>query len=529
MGWNPLRAAVAAVFAAAVVAAPLATASAKTLRIATQGEPGSLDPNKVTGTWENDIVGDLFEGLVTEAADVSRIPGVAESWEISEDGTVYTFHLRSDAKWSDGHPVTAEDFVFGITRILKPATAAKYAYILYPIENAEAFNQGEASADDLGLEAVDDHTLRVTLERPTPYFLDQLAHYTAYPLPKHVVTQYGDDWTQPEHMVSNGAYQLEEWVPQTEVRASKNPHFHDAGNVAIDKVIYYPTEDKNTGVNRFRAGEVDILREFPSAKYEWLKENFPEAVHVAPYLGIYYYALNTQDGAALSDPKVRKALSLAVRREVVAEKILGTGQKPAYSFVPPGVNNYEAAHLSFMDMPMDERMRRAKELMREAGYGPDNPLKLELRYNTQEDHKKVAVAVAAMWKALGVQVEMFNTEVAVHYKNLQEGNFQVGRAGWIGDFNDAHNFLNLYGTGVGQNYARYSNEAFDTRLDKAANTQDMDKRARILRKAEAIALGDHANIPIYYYVSRNLVNPKITGWQDNIEDIHRTRWVDIER
>ncbi|MFK4016825.1 peptide ABC transporter substrate-binding protein [Cobetia marina] len=498
---------------------------ADTLKLAIMGEPASLDPQQISGTWENDVVGDLFEGLVTEAADGERIPGAAESWQISDDGKTYTFTLRQDGKWSDGEPVTAEDFVYALKRIMTPENASDYAYILYPIKNAKAINSGEAEPDTLGVRAVDAHTLEITLERPTPYFLDQLSHYTAYPLPKHVVEKYGKDWTDPGKMVSNGAFELSEWQPQTRIVALKNPEFHDAKEVALDEVIYYPIEERNSALKRFRAGEIDIAREFPTQQYGWLKDNLPDATHVAPYLGIYYYVLNSRDGHATADPRVREALNLSIRRKVITDKILGTGEVPAYSFVPTGVNHYDIQEMPFKDMSMDERMQKARSLMEDAGYGPDNPLELTLRYNTSEDHKKVAIAAAAMWKPLGVKVNLLNAEVAVHYEDMRQGKFDVGRAGWIGDYNDAQNFLNLLETGVPNNYGAYSNKALDDDMQKAADTLDMDDREALMQDAERKALDDYAVLPIYYYVSRNLVNPKLSGWQGNIEDIHRSRWV----
>ncbi|MEQ6890308.1 peptide ABC transporter substrate-binding protein [Halomonas sp. CS7] len=522
---TPRLAAGSLLLAASCLALP---ASADTLRLAIMGEPASLDPHKISGTWENDVVGDLFEGLVTEAADGARIPGVAESWEIDEEGTTYTFTLREDAAWSDGTPVTAGDFVFAFRRILDPATAASYAYLLYPVKNAEAVYGGEAEPSALGIEALDPRTLRITLERSTPYFLDQLAHYTAYPVPQHAVEEYGDDWSSPEHMVSNGAFALQEWQSQTRIEATRNPHFHDAENVALDEVVYFPIEERNTALNRFRAGEIDIAREFPTQQYAWLQENLPEAVQVAPYLGIYYYAFNTRDGRATADPRVREALSLAARREVITDQILGTGEQPAYGFVPPNVAHYEGAELDFAEMSQEARLTRARELMAEAGYGPDDPLELLLRYNTSEDHRKVAIALAAMWKPLGVEVELYNAEVAVHYADIRQGDFDVARAGWIGDYNDAQNFLSLLEGGVANNYGAYANPAFDALMDRAAETQDRDARAELMAEAEALALADNATLPLYYYVSRNLVSPALSGWQTNIEDIHRSRWIDIE-
>ncbi|MBD3898206.1 peptide ABC transporter substrate-binding protein [Halomonas sp. ML-15] len=501
---------------------------ADTLRISIMGEPASLDPHKISGTWENDVAGDLFEGLITEAADGERIPGVAESWEISDDGTVYTFHLRENARWSDGEPVSAEDFVFAFRRILNPATAADYAYLLYPVKNAEAVYTSEADPETLGIEALDDHTLQITLERSTPYFLDQLSHYTAYPVPRHVVEEHGDAWSRPGNMVSNGPFALERWQSQTRIEAVRNAHYHSHDDVALDRVIYFPIEERNTALNRFRAGEIDVARDFPTQQYGWLQDNLPDATQTAPFLGIYYFVVNSRDGHPTADPRVREALSLATRREVITEQILGTGEEPAYSFVPPGVSHYEPQQPEWVELSQDERMARASELMQDAGYGPDNPLELMLRYNTSEDHRRVSIALGAMWEPLGVEVDLYNSEVAVHYTDLRQGDFDVGRAGWIGDYNDAQNFLSLLESGVANNYGAYSNPEFDALMAQAADTQDLDERGEIMAQAERLALDDAAVLPIYYYVSRNLVNPALQGWENNIEDIHRSRWVSFE-
>jgi oligopeptide transport system substrate-binding protein len=500
------------------------------LRIANSGEPDSLDPHHASGTWENRIIGDMFMGLTTEAADGSVIPGAAESWQVSDDGTVYTFTLR-DHGWSDGTPVTADDFVFAMRRILDPAEAAEYASLLYTIKKARPLNEGAIlSMDQLGVQAQGPKTLEITLESPTPYFIEQLTHYTAFPLPKHKVEELGDDWVKPENIVGNGAYAVVEWLPNTHVRSEKNQAFYDADKVAIDTVYFYPSEERNAATKRFRAGEIDLQYDFASEQIDWLEENLPEATHIAPYLGIYYYVINTRE-PPFDVPAVRQALAMAIDREAITDKILRTGELPAYSFVPPGTGNYgEPAYVSWRGMPAEERLAKAKELLAAAGFGPDNPLELQLRYNTSETHKKVAIAVAAMWKQLGVETELFNSEVKVHYNDLQEGNFQVARAGWIADYNDAQNFLYLMASSTGvMNYAGYANGEFDRLMAEASATADLGARADLLRQAEAVAMADMPNIPINYYVSKNLVAPQVKGWVDNTKDIHRTRWLSVER
>jgi oligopeptide transport system substrate-binding protein len=500
------------------------------LRIANSGEPDTLDPHHASGVWENRIIGDMFMGLTTEAADGSVIPGAAERWQVSDDGTVYTFTLR-DHTWSDGAPVTAEDFVFALRRILDPAEAAEYASLLYTIKNAKALNEGAIEGmDQLGVRARDPNTLEVTLESPTPYFIEQLTHYTAFPLPRHKVEELGDDWVKPGHIVGNGPYTVVEWLPNTHVKAEKNPAFYDAASVSIDTVHFFPSEERNAATKQFRAGEIDIQYDFASEQIDWLKENMPDETRIFPWLGIYYYAINTRK-APFDDPTLRQALAMAIDREAITDKVLRTGELPAYSFVPPGTGNYgEPAYVSWKDTAYAERLARAKELIAEAGFGPDNPLRLQLRYNTSENHKKIAVAVAAMWKQLGIQTELFNSEVKVHYNDVQEGNFEVARAGWIADYNDAHNFLYLMDSSTGVlNYAGYSSGEFDRLMAEASWTADLEARADLLRQAEAVALAEMPNIPIYYYVSKNLVAPHVEGWVDNTKDIHRTRWLSVAR
>jgi oligopeptide transport system substrate-binding protein len=500
------------------------------LRIANSGEPDTLDPHHVSGVWENRIIGDMFMGLTTEAADGSVIPGAAERWQVSDDGTVYTFTLR-DHTWSDGTPVTADDFVFALRRILDPAEAAEYASLLYTIKNAKPLNEGALEGmEQLGVRAHDAKTLEVTLESPTAYFIEQLTHYTAFPLPRHKVEEVGEDWVKPGNIVGNGPYTVVEWLPNTHVKAEKNPAFYDAANVSIDVVQFFPSEERNAATKQFRAGEIDIQYDFASEQIDWLKENLPDQTRIFPWLGIYYYAINTRN-PPFDDPKVRQALAMAIDREAITDKVLRTGELPAYSFVPPGTGSYgDPAYVSWKDMPYAERVAEARNLIAEAGFSADNPLRLQLRYNTSENHKKIAVAVAGMWKQLGIQTELFNSEVKVHYNDVQQGNFEIARAGWIADYNDAHNILYLMDSSTGVlNYAGYSSGEFDRLMAQASLTADLEERADLLRQAEAMALADMPNIPIYYYVSKNLVAPHVQGWVDNTKDIHRTRWLSLSR
>lgn len=500
-----------------------------TLRVATMGEPASLDPHKVSGTWENYIVGEMFVGLTTENAKAEPIPGVAQSWTISDDGKTYTFKLRK-SNWSDGTPFTANDFVYSMQRILLPETAAEYASLLYIIKGAEAVNTGKATVDSLAVKAIDDLTLEIQLTGPAPYFLELLTHYTAFPVPKHIIEKYGKQWTKPEHIVVNGPFKLVEWLPNTHVKLTKNNAYWDSSSVALDNITFYTQEDRAAVLKRFRAGEIDVAMDFASDQIDWLRKNLPRETRIAPYMGVYYYPVNTKK-KPFTDVRVRQALSMAINRKAIVEKVLKTGELPAFSFVPPGIANYDkGAEVEWKNVPYPERIKRARALLKEAGFGPDNPLTFTLRYNTSENHKRIAVAVASMWKAIGVKAELFNAEVKVHYAELKQGNFEVARAGWIADYNDAQNFLYLLESRTGSNnYGQYSNPAFDKLMLQAEVTADLKKRSELMRQAEALIMRDMPVIPIYHYVSKNLVSQKVQGFVDNPKDVHRWRYISLKQ
>lgn len=499
--------------------------SSKVLRIGNDGEPQSLDPAFVSTVQSGRISDDISLGLLTPGPDGQPVPGAAESWTVSKDGRTYTFKIR-DHNWSDGTPVTAQDFIAGWERLLDPKTGAEYASLLYIIEGAEAINSGEQGAE-LAAEAVDDHTLEVSLTAPAPYFLAQLTHQTAFAVPRHVVEKYGENWVKLENIVVNGPYRPVEWLPNVHVKLVKNAAFYDAAEVPIDQVIYYSHDDRTAMQKRFRAGELDIARDIPSEQISWLRDNASEALRIAPHAGIYYYAVNT-DEEKFKDPNIRKALSLAINREAITRGVLKTGEIPAYSFVPPGTANYEPAYISWKDRPYADRIEEAKRLMVDAGYSAENPLRFTLLYNTSENHKRVAVAIQNMWKQIGVEAELLNVEGNVLYANLKVRDFEVARAGWIADYDDAQAFLFLGEKRTGPlNYAAFDDPRYNELMLASEKEGDLEKRSELLHRAEAIMMEEQPYIPIYYYVSKQLVSPKVKGWVDNTSDKHPTRWLDI--
>jgi len=487
-------------------------------------EPQTLDPHRGEGVPSSNLHRDLFEGLTIEAPDGRVIPGVAESWEVSEDGTVYTFKLRRNAKWSNGDPVTAHDFEYGIRRSVDPATLSNYSSILEPIVNASEIIRGEVPPEELGVEAVDDYTFVIRLTGPTPYLPGLLNHSTTYPVNRANIEEFGSRFIRGGNLVSNGAYKLVEWIPQSYIQLVRNEHYWDADNTTIDTVYYYPTENQDSELKRFRAGELDITEDIPQKQITWVRENFPDSVRIDPYLGSYYFGFNVTKPPFKDQPKLRKALSMAIDRKIIAEQVAGAGELPSYGWVPP-VTGYEQREAEWADWTQEEREAEARRLYAEAGFSAKKPFKVDLMYNTNENHKRISVGIAAMWKqVLGVDTTLTNQEwkVFLDTRNRQEIT-QVFRGGWIGDYNDAFTFTQLMYSTNEMNHPGYANEEYDQLVRRAAAEGDLDQRARILADAESLLLEDMPIIPVYFYVSTHLVRPWVGGREPNIMDHHYTK------
>jgi oligopeptide transport system substrate-binding protein len=488
------------------------------LRRGNAAEPESLDPALVDTVNANRILDDLFEGLVILDAEDRPQPGVAESWTISPDGLTYVFKLRPGLVWSDGSPLTAEDFVYSFRRVVDPATASAYAYMLFPFQNAEEIVQGKIKdLSKLGVAAPDARTVRIQLTRPTPYLLAEMAHAKFQPVKRANVEKFGAGFTQPGNLVSNGAFMLEEWTPQARIVLAKNPKYWDASNVHLDKVIFYPITSPNEELNRYRAGELDATYIVPDAQIDTLRKTLGEELHANTQFMLYYLGFNLTKPPFANSPKLRQALSMVVDREMLVDKLLKDGSPVAYSVVPVGDPNYVPRKISWSSLPMAERIAKAKALYAEAGYGPDHPLTVEYRIHTGEDARKMAIAIASMWQTtLGVKASLISEEFKMLVAHRHEKQVtQVFYDAWVGDYPDATTFLDLFTSGSGENDSGYANPKFDALISEAGKTADVVRRTALLQEAESLLLEDNAIIPTYNRVELFLVKPYVQGYRPN--------------
>ena len=478
-------------------------------------EPESLDPHKSRTVQAADVLRDIGEGLVSYTATGELTPGVAESWQISDDGLTYTFSLRDDAKWSNGDAVIAKHFVAGFERLVDPATGAFYAEFLADIDTVAA---------------PDDRSLVITLKQNTPYLIRLLAHPATFPIHDGALAEHGDDFAKPGKLLSNGAYLLDQWIPGSEILLQRNAQYWNNDATAIDTVRYHIIIEATTDVARFRAGEIDITSTVPTGLFERVKKELGDQLRVAPYLGVYYYGFNLTKPPFKDNDRLRQALSMAIDREQLVATVTRRGEPVAYGWVPPTIIDYEPVSFGYASLTQEERNQIARRLYEEAGYGEENPLEIELRYNTSSFDRGVAVAVQAMWKeVLGFEVTLVNEEFQVLVNNMREREItQVFRGSWIGDYNDAHTFLSIMQSDSPANMPGYANADFDDFMAKAAAQVDVRSRSLYLAEAERILLEDHPVIPIYFYISKRLISPRVKGWGDNILDYHYSQHLSLE-
>ncbi|MBT8087530.1 MAG: peptide ABC transporter substrate-binding protein [Gammaproteobacteria bacterium] len=500
-----------------------------TLHRSLPAEPESLDPHKARSIQAADVLRDIGEGLVGYSPDGELVPAAAERWQISDDGREYTFYLREDARWSNGDPVLAEHFVFSLRRLVAPQTAAFYATMLADLVNAADIVAGEQPTEALGVEAIDERTLLLRLDRPTPYILSLLTHPSTFPVHPPSVRQHGDAFARPGKLLSNGAYILRSWVPGSTLKIRRNESYWNDVKTAIDAVTYHVIVQPAAELNRYRAGELHITSTVPTDSFQAVRENYADELKVWPTLGVYYYGFNLSKPPFDSSPALRQALSMAIDRDLLADKVVARGEAPAYSWVPPGVANYNPPVMSFADLTQSERNAIARGLYAETGYGPDNPLTLALRYNTSDTNKRIAVAIQSMWRdVLGVETTLINEEFQVLIANVRARQItEVFRSSWLGDYNDAHTFLGVMLSNASANTPGYASGEFDSLMQRAAEQTDRGRRRLYLEEAERVLLADHAVIPLYFYVSKHLVSPQVGGWGDNVLDYHYSQHLSL--
>jgi oligopeptide transport system substrate-binding protein len=501
------------------------------LHMGNGAEPQDLDPHIVTGVTEHNIISALLEGLVGKNPEtLAPEPAVAVSWEIRDEGKTYLFRLRPEAKWSNNDPVTAHDFVYAWQRALMPALGNQYAYMLYPVLNAESFNKGQITDfSQVGIRAIDDHMLEVRLTAPTPYFLGLLDHYSTFPVHRATIEKFGQidtrgsQWTRAGNFVGNGPFRLMSWEQNRVIVVEKNPAYWDAATVKLDAIHFHPVGQINTEERMFRAGQLHITYAMPEEKIPAYKKDNPAVLKSHPYLGTYFYRLNTTV-PPLNDVRVRRALAMTIDREAIVNNVTRGGQIAAYTLTPPDTLGYTARAA----IPYD--VEQARRLLAEAGYpnGQGFP-ELTLLFNTLETHQKIAEAVQQMWKqALGINISLQNQEWKVYLESERTMSYQISRASWIGDYIDPNTFLDMFITDGGNNRSGWSSPQYDALIAQAALTPDQQARYELFQQAESILMNEVPLIPIYTYAKNYLLSPRVKGWYTNLMDYHPYKYVYLE-
>jgi oligopeptide transport system substrate-binding protein len=487
-------------------------------------DPDSLDPQKARGFEAQSIVRDLCEGLTTLGKDASVAPGSASTWDVSADGRTYTFHLREGLHWSNGDAVVAADFVAGLQRLVDPATASAYAQYTDVIANSGEIIAGTAAVQSLGVAAPDSATVVITLRNPAPYLPTLLSHPATCPVHRPTLAANPQGFARPGVMVGNGAFVLAEWVQGSQVLLTRNRHYWRDAQTHLDAVRYLLIPDENAELARYRGGELQVTFVVPRGQFDWVKANLAGQLHVHPQLTTYYYGFNLNRPVFRDSPQLRRALSLVIDREKLAQLVLRVGELPAYGWVPPGVENYTSQSFDYTAKPMPERIREARQLYAQAGYSKDKPLKFELRYNTGEVHTKLAVAIASMWKeALGADVHLAQAEFKSLLQDIDRGDVEMFRSSWVGDYNDAYTFAQYLKSDFGVNLPHYHSKVYDDLLAQAATEVGPARRRELLQQAESVMLKDHPLLPIYFYVNKHLVKPEVQGWYDNVMNVVYSR------
>ncbi|MTC17198.1 oligopeptide ABC transporter substrate-binding protein OppA [Providencia alcalifaciens] len=510
---------------AAVVPAGVELADKQVIVRNNGSEPQSLDPHKIEGVPESHLARDLLEGITIVGPEGETLPGSAISWE-NKDFKEWTFKIRDGAKWSNGDPVTAEDFVYSWRRLADPDTASPYAsYLQYAhVQNVDDVIAGKKKPEELGVKALDDKTLVLTLSEAVPYIPKLLSHPSMSPVNKKVVEKFGAKWTQPGNFVGNGAYKLKDWTVNERIVLERSPTYWDNAHTVIDQVTFLPISSEVTDVNRYRSGEIDMTyTNLPIEQFKNIQQTMQKDLRVSPYLCTYYYEINNEK-PPFNDPRVREALKLSMDRDTIANKIKGMGDIPAYGFTPPFTNGMKAEKPDwYTNMTQEQRNEKAKQLLEEAGYNKSNPLKFNLLYNTSDLHKRIAIAASSMWKKnIGAEVKLENQEWKTFLDSRHQGAYDVARAGWCADYNEPSSFLNMLLSYSSNNTVHYKNKDFDAAMKKTLQVKTDDERADLYKQAEQIVDKDSAIVPLYYYVNTRLVKPYVGGYtgKDPLDNLH---------
>ena len=483
-------------------------------------EPATLDPGRVQGRPESNLTVELFEGLVSQDANGKVIGGVAEKWESKEGGKIWLFTLRKNAKWSDGSPVTAGDFEYGFKRMVEPKFASDYSWYLGKasnVLNGTTIVEGKKPPSELGIKALNDTTLQFTLEKPVAYLVSTLIHGSLMPIPRKVVEKFGDKWTDPANIVGNGPFKLSERVVNERIVMVRNPYYWNNAKTVIEQLTVLPINNQSAEYQRYRANAIDVTADggVPSEQVAQIRKEVPNELTLWPQLGTYYYTFNVKV-KPFDDVRVRRALSLAINRDVITQQILSTGETSAYSMTPGIADGYKAIRHDWEAQTQAQRDLEAKKLLADAGYGPGKPFKFPLLYNTNEQHKKIALAVASMWKRIGpVEVELVNQEWKTFLDTRNRGDFAVTRGAWIADYNEASTMIDLFHSKHGSNDGKYNNPAYDEVIDKAKITLDPAERMKLYQDAERILAQDFPAAFMYHYSNRRMIKPWVKGYGKN--------------
>jgi len=507
-----------------------AAVAERILRVAHSGDADSLDPHAALSATGLVIATDLFEGLYTLDRDGRAVLGAARSVRKLQDGQgpVLEFTLRPNLKWSDGTALTAADFEYSFKRLADPKIGGTLlASNIALIRNGAAAIGGKAPPDSIGVHAVDETRLRLELVRNVAWLPSVLAFPSFAPVPRHVIEKHGAAWTRPGNHVSNGPFRLAEWKASNFVRVMKNPYFHDAPSVRLDAVQYLPSPDLNTGLQMFRSGLLDTMVNFPPQKLDFLRKEMPGALHLSPSLGVTMYVFNFRR-PIFRDLRVRKALALAIDRDVLTTRIVRTGDVPAYGLIPPSLPGYlPSIGPALKTQP--QRLAEARRLLSEAGYGPGKPLQFELLYPTNEEHKTIAVAASAMWGAIGVKVALRNAERRVVESATRSGDFDLVRGALFTPYPDPHGLFVFFRGGDSANGSGYANAAFDAEVERSEQLLEPGpQRAVAQRRAEQLLVDDQAFLPLYFATSRRLVASRVSGWSDrNLTALRPARYLTV--